>query len=72
MVVLFFFKGTFLHRVLLFLAVSLASSAQFFLVVVFEHSVGFLSLPTGSFEWHSLRPSSTQLLVCNHSGFCSH
>ena len=24
------------------------------------------------FGWHSLRPSSTQLLVCNHSGFCSH
>ena len=24
------------------------------------------------FIWHSLRPSSTQLLVCNHSGFCSH
>ena len=24
------------------------------------------------FIWHSLRPSSTQLLVNNHSGFCSH
>ena len=35
MVVVFFFKGTFLPRLLLFLAVSLASSAQFFLVVVF-------------------------------------
>ena len=24
------------------------------------------------FIWHSLGPSSTQLLVHNHSGFCSH
>ena len=24
------------------------------------------------FVWHSLRPSSTQLLVCNQCGFCSH
>ena len=24
------------------------------------------------FIWHPLRPSSTQLLVNNHSGFCSH
>ena len=24
------------------------------------------------FIWHSLRPSSTQLLVHNHGGFCSH
>ena len=24
------------------------------------------------FVWHSLGPSSTQLLVHNHSGFCSH
>ena len=39
---------------------------------------GFLALhraPISSdwfFIWHSLRPSSTQLLVHNHSGFCSH
>ena len=24
------------------------------------------------FMWHSLWPSSTQLLVHNHNGFCSH
>ena len=39
---------------------------------------GFLALhraPISSdrfFIRHSLRPSSTQLLLCNHSGFCSH
>ena len=73
MVVVFFFKGTFLHWLLLFLAVSLASSAQFFLFLFFC----FLALcraPISSdwfFIWHSLRPSSTQLLVHDHSGFCS-
>ena len=54
---------------LLFLAVSLASSAQFFLVVVF---LALRRAPVSSdwlFVWDSLRPSSTQLLVRDHSGF---
>ena len=47
MVVVFFFKGTFLPWLLLFLAVSLASSAQFFLVFFFS-TVGLPSLLIGS------------------------
>ena len=48
MVLLFFLNGYFLLWVPLSLAVSLASSAQFFLVIVFQHSVGHLSLLIGS------------------------
>ena len=83
MVVMFFFKGTFLPWLLLFLAVSLASSAQFFCLFLWPFCpilLGgcLLALRRASissnwfFIWHSLRPSSTQLLVNNHSGFCSH
>ena len=77
------------------LAVSLASSAQFFLLFLWpllpNSSCCFFGLfcpillggcllahrrasisSDWFFIWHSLRPSSTQLLVNNHSGFCSH
>ena len=68
MVALFVFEGTFLSWALIFLAVSLAFSS-WWLVLAFRRA------PMSSdwfFVWHSLRPSSTQLLVHNHSGFCSH
>ena len=74
MVVVFFFKGIFLPGLLLVLAVALAFSAQFFLVVVFLALYRVRISPDWFFIWHSLslRPYSTQLLVYNHSGFCSH
>ena len=77
MVVLFLFKDAFLPLMLLFLAVSSASSAQFYLAFFFFFFF-FLALhraPVSSdwfFVWDFLRPSSTQLLVHNHGGFCSH
>ena len=66
------FQGHFLHWVLLFLAVSLA---LFCPVLLGGCLLALHRAPISSdwfFIWHSLRPSSTQLLVRNHSGLCSH
>ena len=67
----FFFKGTFLPWLVLFLAVSLA----FLCPVLLGGVLALCRAPISSnwfFVWHSLGPSSTQLLVRNRSGFCSH
>ena len=70
-VALFFFMATFVPESCFswqFLWPFLPSSFFFFFLALCRAPVS----SDWFFIWHSLRPSSTQLLVCNHSGFCSH